>query len=93
MSKSPVYQVIIARHAEKSLRRLPKDLLKRINRAILELAQNPRPSGCKKLVGYENLYRSREGDWRIIYAIEDDRLIVLVLEVSPRGSAYRNLRS
>jgi mRNA interferase RelE/StbE len=93
MSETPAYQVIITRQAEKLLRRLPKDLLKRFDRAILELAHNPRPVGCKKLVGYENLYRIREGDWRIIYAIEDERLVVLVLEVASRGSAYRNLRS
>ncbi|MCH8290889.1 type II toxin-antitoxin system RelE/ParE family toxin [Candidatus Poribacteria bacterium] len=43
------------------------------------------------MVGYENLYRIRVGEWRISYAIEDDKLIILILEIAPRGSAYRNL--
>jgi mRNA interferase RelE/StbE len=91
MSNAPTYEVIITRQPQKILRKLPKDLLRRIDRTLLGLAVDPRPVGCKKLVGHDNLYRIREGDWRISYAIEDDRLIVLVLEISPRGGAYRNL--
>jgi mRNA interferase RelE/StbE len=93
MSKQLLYQVIVTRQVEKLFHKLPKNLLKRFNRAILELAHNPRPAGCKKLTGYDNLYCIRQGDWRIIYAIEDDRLVVLVLEVSLRSSAYKNLHS
>jgi mRNA interferase RelE/StbE len=85
------WQVIIHRRAEKVPQRLPKDLLQRIWSAIQDLAQDPRPDGCKKLVGYDNLYRVRVGDWRISYAIEDDKLIILILEVAPRGRAYHNL--
>jgi mRNA interferase RelE/StbE len=66
-------------------------MLQRIRQAIRELASEPRPIGYKKLTGYENLYRIRVGDWRIIYALEEKQLIVLVLEISPRSSAYRNL--
>lgn len=85
------WQVLIHRRVEKVLRRLPRDLLERIRKAIRTLANDPRPRGYKKLSGHKNLYRIRVGDWRISYAIEEDRLIVLVLEVSPRGDAYRNL--
>jgi len=85
------WQVLIHRGAEKILRRLPKNLLERIRKAIHALANDPRPQGYKKLAGHETLYRIRVGDWRISYAIEEDRLIVLVLEISPRGDAYRNL--
>jgi mRNA interferase RelE/StbE len=90
MSKSR-WQVIIHRKAERILKRLDGDMLERIRQAIRGLASEPRPLGYKKLTGYENLYRIRVGDWRIIYAIEDKQLIVLVLEISPRGGAYRNL--
>jgi len=90
MSKSR-WQVIIHRKAERVLKHLDGDMLERIRRAIRGLATEPRPLGHKKLTGYENLYRIRVGDWRIIYAIEDDQLIILVLEISPRGGAYRNL--
>ena len=91
MSKTITYEVILARQPQKILRKLPKDVLRRIDRAIQGLAAEPRPGGCKKLTGYDNVYRIREGDWRISYAVEDDRLIVLILEISTRGSAYRNL--
>jgi mRNA interferase RelE/StbE len=90
MTKSS-WQVIIHRKAERVLKRLDGDMLERIRRAIRGLASEPRPPGYKKLTGYENLYRTRVGDWRIIYAIEDDQLIILVLEISSRGGAYRSL--
>jgi len=86
----PKWTIIIDKYPQKVLRRIPKNLLRRIDAAIMSLATNPRPPGFKKLVGYENLYRIRVGDWRIIYAAEDDRLIIVILEVSPRGGAYRS---
>ncbi len=73
------------------LRKLPRNLLARVDKAILSLAKNPKPHGFKKLSGHENLYRIRVGDWRISYALEKERLIILVLEVAPRGGAYRTL--
>jgi mRNA interferase RelE/StbE len=85
------WRVIVDRDPIKLLGRLPRDLRERILRAIDELAQDPRPAGCKKLSGYENLYRIRVGEWRITYAVEDAQLIVLIIEIAPRGGAYRNL--
>jgi mRNA interferase RelE/StbE len=85
------WQILVRRQPEKVLRRLPKDLRQRIRVAIWGLAENPRPPGCRKLAGYDNLYRIRVGDWRISYAVKDDQLIILILEIAPRGSAYRNL--
>jgi mRNA interferase RelE/StbE len=90
-SKPGVYKVIIQKSVVKVLRRLPKDLVKRISKAIDDLAQELRPTGFKKLEGYPNLYRIRVGEWLISYAIEDDQLIVLVIEVAPSSGAYRNL--
>ena len=86
------WQIIIHRKAEKTLKRLRGEMLKRTRQTIRSLADNPRPVGHKKMTGYDNLYRIRIGDWRIIYAIEDDKLIVLVLEVAPRSRAYRNFK-
>ena len=91
MNEGGRWQVIIQRKAQKILKRLDGDTLKRILAALHNLASEPRPLGVKKLAGYENLFRVRVGDWRIIYAIEDDKLIVLVLEISTRGGAYRGL--
>lgn len=63
----------------------------RLSQAIDDLAENPRPPGCKKLAGHDDLYRIRKGDWRISYAVKDDQLLILVIEVAQRSSAYRNL--
>lgn len=85
------YTVIVERQVDKVLRRLPQDVLRRVDRLLLSLADEPRPAGCKKLKGYDSLYRLRMGDWRLIYAIEDDKLVVLVIELAPRGQVYRDL--
>lgn len=90
MSK-PDWRIEQTRQVERVLRRLPKPLLARLRAAIVELAQEPRPFGSRKLVGYENLYRIRVGDWRITYTLHDDALLILIVEVSPRGGAYRTL--
>ena len=83
------YTILISKPAKKRLQKLPKNLLSRISGAIDGLAEVPRPAGFKKLEGYDNLYRIRVGDWHISYAIEDDRLIVLIIEVAPSGGAYQ----
>lgn len=85
------WQVLIHRRAEKVLKRLEGDLLERMRRVIRNLSSEPFPEGVKKLAGQENLYRVRVGDWRIIYAVEKDRLIVLVLEIAPRSGSYKGL--
>ena len=89
MNEAGQWKIIVYRKAEKILKKLDGDNLKRLRSAITELGVNPRPMGYKKMTGHENLYRMRVGDWRIIYALEDDKLIVLVLEISTRGEAYR----
>jgi mRNA interferase RelE/StbE len=81
----------VERLVEKVFRRLQREMLARVDRLLLGLADDPRPDDCKKLKGYENLYRIRAGDWRVVYAVEEDRLIVLVVEIAPRGQAYRDL--
>jgi mRNA interferase RelE/StbE len=90
MAGTGQWQVLISRRAERVLRRLPKDVLLRISSAIDGLADDPYSAGCKKLTGHE-LFQIRVGVWRIIYALQDDELIVLVLTVASRGEAYRSL--
>ena len=91
MPERAPWQLVISRQPAKTLRKLPRDLRERIDRAILALSVDPRPVGCKKLSGYTDLYRVRMGDWRITYAIKNAELIVLVVEVAPRGGVYRDL--
>jgi mRNA interferase RelE/StbE len=86
-----VYRVIIEHDAEKVLAKLPRDLGMRLRNAIKELAQNPRPRGVKKLQGHHDVYRRRVGDWRIVYAVYDERLVVLIIEVAARGNAYKDV--
>lgn len=61
----------------------------RIASAIDALADDPRPSGCKKLVGSEHTYRIRVGDYRIVYDIQGAKLVVSVIRVRHRRDVYR----
>lgn len=86
---TPRYRVEISPKAQRQLRALPKPMLRRIDARIQALADDPRPPGVTKLQGAENRYRIRAGDYRVIYAIDDAVLLVLVLEVLNRREAYR----
>lgn len=90
MPETGPWQVILLREPKKVLAKVPGDLRRRLLTALHGLAADPRPAGCKRLKGYD-LYRVRVGDWRITYAVEDDKLIVLIVEIAPRGGAYRDL--
>jgi mRNA interferase RelE/StbE len=83
------YELIIKPTAEKSLDKLPRPARQRIVDAMKDLRNNPRPSGVVKLAGDENLWRIRIGNYRVVYEIHDDRLIVLVLRVAHRRDVYR----
>ena len=87
------WRVVVLREPQKVLERLPRNLRERLAAAIDGLSEDPRPPGCKRLKGYDGLYRVRVGDWRIVCSVRDDKLIVLVVEVTPRGGAYRDLGS
>jgi mRNA interferase RelE/StbE len=74
--------------AKKRLDELEVPLRRRILQAIGKLADNTRPPGCKKLKGWD-AYRIRVGDYRVIYEIHDDILVVLVVRVAHRREAYK----
>ena len=77
--------------AFKELEALPdKATRSRVIRRIEALAENPRPPGCEKLIDRGNQYRIRQGDYRIVYTIDDDRLVVLVIKIGHRRDVYRN---
>jgi mRNA interferase RelE/StbE len=83
------YQVQVVPAAVKQLAKLPRRDQLRIRDAIDGLAQNPRPPGAKKLIGADQLWRVRSGDYRIVYEIQDARLIVLVVHIGHRRDDYR----
>jgi mRNA interferase RelE/StbE len=84
------YAVELSPAARRQLRKLDLPTIKRILRRIERLEKQPRPKTAKKLQGsLEQLYRVREGDYRIVYTIEDERLIVLVVRIGHRSDVYR----
>jgi len=83
------FEILIKRSAAKEIEAISrKKDRQRIVRKIRELAEDPRPPGCQKLSGRDR-YRIRQGSYRIVYAIENDRLIVNVVKVGHRGDVYR----
>ncbi len=82
------YKIEIKKTAVKELNDLPLNNLKKIIQKIQNLADNPRPPGCKKLTGEEK-YRIRSGNYRILYIIEDDILIIYVVKIGHRRDVYR----
>ncbi|MDZ8025954.1 MAG: type II toxin-antitoxin system RelE/ParE family toxin [Nostoc sp. DedQUE11] len=84
------YKVEILRGALKQLKKIPSELQERIQIKIDDLATEPRPNGVKKLKGKENAYRIRVGDYRVIYDIFDDLLVVNVVEVGHRRNIYKD---
>ena len=83
------YKISIKRSAVKEIEAIPqKKERQRIIRRIGQLANEPRPLGSKKLSGH-NKYRIRQGAYRIIYGIEDNELIVVVVKVGQRKDVYR----
>ncbi len=83
------YSVKLSPHARRDLKSLPREAQTRIAAAIDALAETPRPSNVKKLAGSGNTYRIRTGDYRLVYEIEDDVLLVLVLRIGHRRGVYR----
>ena len=83
------YQVLFSNLAAKELRHLPKEEIKRVYTKAKDLETDPRPSGCKKLVGEkENIWRVRVGDYRIVYTINDEILIVDIRRIGNRRDVY-----
>lgn len=84
------YALEYERAAVKDLRAITdRKLLLRLKTAIEALAEVPRPDGCRKMAGFDDLWRVRVGDWRIVYRIEDGRLVIVVVTVAVRGGVYR----
>ncbi len=84
-----MYRILLERSVEKDLAKLPLDIHGRVINAIKSLAANPRPPGCRKLIGGSNDWRIRVGDYRIIYEIADAIRIVFVHRVRHRREVYR----
>ena len=83
------YSITFARSARKELESLEVSQVQRIFPKIEALAKEPRPKGCRKLRGEKNLWRIRVGDYRVIYAVHDDKEVVDIIAVRHRRAAYQ----
>ncbi len=83
------FRIEVSLTAEKQLAKLEREDQFRVARAIRRLADDPRPRGCRKLRDYSDVYRIRVGVFRILYSIEQDRLLILVLKIGHRRDVYR----
>ena len=84
-----MYEILLEHRAEKDLRRLTAEIFRRVIAAIEALADDPRPEGCRKLIGSDNYWRIRVGDYRVLYEIDDENQVVRVMRVRHRREAYR----
>ncbi len=84
-----MYEVYLERSAENDLKRLPKTTFQRIIPQLRTLAENPRPSGCRKLTGSKSDWRIRIGDYRVLYEIDEKARAVRIMRVRHRREVYR----
>ena len=82
------YEVYLNRSAAKELGRIPRADLRRVVARIRSLAKEPRPHGSEKLSGQQR-YRIRQGDYGIVYSVQDDERTVWVVKISHRREVYR----
>jgi mRNA interferase RelE/StbE len=85
------YRVVIEEGTARAIRKLARDVQRLVIARIERLAENPRPPGSRKLEGAGSFYRVRVGDYRVVYRIEDEALLVLVVRVAHRSDVYRRL--
>ena len=91
MSDDVRYSVNYESRASKELGKLDRQIATRIACAVSALGANPRPAGCRRLVGYDELWRILVGGYRVIYTIRDAELIVLALRIAHRSGVYRRV--
>lgn len=88
---TPRYHVTYAKAAARALRHLDRPVQRRLADAIDDLGDDPRPHGAKTLQGAGGLLRVRVGDYRVVYEVHDDELMVLVVTLGHRREVYRKL--
>jgi mRNA interferase RelE/StbE len=89
VAESRTYDVRLLVTARRQFLRVPARIRSRVGSAIRALAADPRPPGCKKLVGSTAYYRIRVGDYRVLYEVRDREVLVLVIKIGDRREVYR----
>jgi mRNA interferase RelE/StbE len=83
------YSIRYAESASRALKELPSKMQIRVAARIASLAHNPYPPGTRKMAGEEHTYRIRIGDYRVVYDVLEDTIVVLVLRIGHRKDVYR----
>ena len=86
----PKYTIVLSKKAQKILNGLSDFIVEPVHNAIIALEENPRPIGCRKLRN-RDAYRVRTGNYRIIYEIIDNKLIINIVTIGHRKDIYRNM--
>jgi mRNA interferase RelE/StbE len=86
-----IYEIQLKREPEKFIRKQSRKIQIQIISALRKLQKDPRPAQAKKLSGLDELYRIRAGDYRIVYAIREKRLLILVVRIVHHKDVYKNL--
>ncbi|KSV17099.1 addiction module antitoxin [Dehalococcoides mccartyi] len=85
-----MYRIDLRRKAQQDLDKLPKKAFEAVIETIKELANTPRPKGIEKLKG-SGLWRVRQGDYRIVYNIDDKQSLVIIVRIGNRRDIYRSI--
>jgi mRNA interferase RelE/StbE len=83
------YKIEISASAERQLKKIRREDTVRILRSISLLANDPRPIGCRKMSGYDDVYRIRVGNYRVIYEIDGKQITIVILKIGHRKEVYR----
>ncbi len=79
----------ITRTAEKQLKKLSRNDQRRVVKAIVALADDPHPRGSRKLTGYDDVFRIRVGQYRVLYSVSGRKLVIIILKIGHRKDVYR----
>ena len=83
-----MYKLSITNRAEKDLKRLERAMKNRVVTAMLSLAEEPRPTGCRKIQSEEGVWRIRIGDWRIGYMVDSVNHEIIIIRIAHRREFY-----
>jgi mRNA interferase RelE/StbE len=86
------FRIEVSATAEKQIRKLRREDQLRVLRAIQPLATEPTPPGSRKIRGYDDVYRIRVGNYRVLYHVAGRRLLIIILKIGHRREIYRSLR-
>jgi mRNA interferase RelE/StbE len=87
----PTWSVEFSTAARRAFAKLDPAVKRRITSAVEELRHDPRPTSAKRLVGRADYWRIRVGSYRVVYTLEDDRFVILVVKLGHRRGVYRRL--